>query len=160
MPSTVSLSSLHGVIQDVMGWEDSHLHQFVVGGQRIADPSYDVEGAADAGGVALSGILQRPGDMLDYEYGFGDCWEHRITATDFNPGTLQYAECAGGEGRCPPENIGGIGGYSEFLLTIRDPTHPEHNETLAFFVGDFDPDDFEDEQVNEINARLAQRRLS
>ncbi len=156
VPSTVSLSALHGVIQDVMGWEDSHLHQFVIGSQRFADPSYNVEGAADAGGVALSDVLQQPGDVLDYEYDFGDGWEHRLTAVDFDPGTLQHAECTGGEGRCPLENIGGIGGYSEFLQTITDPTHPEYEEMVAWYDGPLDPDEFD---VDQINARLAHRRL-
>ncbi len=157
VPSNMSLSALHGVIQDVMGWEDSHLHQFVIGNQRFADPSYDVEGAADGGGVALSDVLQQPGDVLDYEYDFGDCWEHRLTAVDFDLGTLHHAECTGGEGRCPPEDVGGIGGYLEFLQIIRDPTHPEHADTLAMYGGAFDPDDYEEWQVN---PRLAQRRLS
>jgi len=32
VPATFSLESLHHVIQAAMGWEDYHLHQFLVGG--------------------------------------------------------------------------------------------------------------------------------
>lgn len=33
-----------------------------------------------------------------------------------------------GEGACPPEDVGGIQGYEEFLRVWNDPKHPEHEE--------------------------------
>ncbi len=37
--------------------------------------------------------------------------------------------CLEGEGACPPEDIGGICGYMEFLEIINDEKHPEYEET-------------------------------
>ena len=31
-----------------------------------------------------------------------------------------------GKGACPPEDVGGLGGYKEFLEAWNDPKHPEH----------------------------------
>ena len=36
--STTTLAQLHRVIQRVMGWEGSHLYQFVVGGREYSEP--------------------------------------------------------------------------------------------------------------------------
>ena len=35
VPSTCALNELHEVLQDVMGWTDSHLHEFFVRGTRL-----------------------------------------------------------------------------------------------------------------------------
>ncbi|MDP9314304.1 MAG: plasmid pRiA4b ORF-3 family protein [Chloroflexota bacterium] len=31
VPSDMTLSKLHNILQVVMGWTDSHLHQFIIG---------------------------------------------------------------------------------------------------------------------------------
>lgn len=64
---------------------------------------------------------------IQYVYDFGDYWEHQIELEkiidDYNVG---YPIILEGEGACPPEDVGGIGGYEEFLLAWNDPKHPEH----------------------------------
>jgi hypothetical protein len=47
-----------------------------------------------------------------------------------------------GARRCPPEDCGGIHGYAEFLQTIAAPSHPEHESTLQWAGGAYDPDEF------------------
>ncbi len=110
VPSAISLESLHGVIQDVMSWSDTHLHQFVSGNTVYADPTCELDEARDSPNVALSAILRKPGDVLQYDYTLSDCWEHRLVATAFSQGTLDHAECLAGEWRCPPEDVGGVRG--------------------------------------------------
>lgn len=34
VPLTMTLADLHYVLQAAMGWKDSHLHEFVIGGLR------------------------------------------------------------------------------------------------------------------------------
>lgn len=65
--------------------------------------------------------------VLQYVYDFGDYWQHKIALEkiieDYEFG---YPTILEGEGACPPEDVGGIGGYETFLLAWNDPEHPEH----------------------------------
>ena len=49
-------------------------------------------------------------------YDFGDDWQHvlvhRLGAADDG---REPGRCVAGEGRCPPEDCGGVRGYAEFL---------------------------------------------
>lgn len=51
--------------------------------------------------------------------------------------------CLEGERACPPEDVGGVSSYAEFLNTIKDRDHRERGETLEWAEGWFDPDDFD-----------------
>ena len=88
---------------------------------------------------------------IRYNYDFGDDWwfiiKHEETVDDYYfgyPTLLDGAEIA------PPEDVGGIHGFYEFLAAYRDPKHPEHGNMSAWIEGwkfrEFDPD--------WINARL------
>lgn len=64
---------------------------------------------------------------FDYIYDLGDYWQHTIELEkiidDYEFG---YPAILEGEGACPPEDVGGMGGYDEFLLAWNDPENPEH----------------------------------
>lgn len=64
---------------------------------------------------------------FEYVYDFGDYWRHHIELEkmidDYEFGYPQILE---GVGACPPEDVGGLGGYEEFLAAWNDPKHPEH----------------------------------
>jgi len=62
---------------------------------------------------------------------------------------VRYPRCIGGARACPPEDCGGTGGYENFLAAIRDPGHEEHEEMLEWIGGEFDPEEFDLEEVNE-----------
>lgn len=66
--------------------------------------------------------------IFEYVYDFGDHWQHQIqierVIDDYLFGYPQVLE---GEGACPPEDVGGIGGYEEFLEAWNNPRHPEHD---------------------------------
>jgi hypothetical protein len=59
--------------------------------------------------------------------------------------------CIGGQGACPPEDVGGIWGYEEFLEAIADPEHSEHEDYLEWIGDEFDPEAFD---IDEVNATL------
>lgn len=81
---------------------------------------------------------------IDYVYDFGDYWRHRIelekTIGDYEFG---YPIILEGEGACPPEDVGGLGGYEDFLEAWNNAKHPEH-ENMAewgksqYYTGNFD----------------------
>ena len=58
--------------------------------------------------------------------------------------------CVEGAQACPPEDVGGIPGYMEFLQAISESSHPEHEAMLEWVGGDFDPKRFDLAETNEL----------
>ena len=101
--------------------------------------------------------LSRWGGKHDstYEYDFGDSWQHEIVlekTLEPEP-QVKYPRCIEGERACPPEDCGGVWGYAEFLEAIADPAHEDHDETLRWVGGKFDPEKF---SVDEVNRKLGE----
>ena len=67
---------------------------------------------------------------------------------DAEPG-VRYPRCIAGKRACPPEDCGGPWGYGDFLEAIRNPRHERHGELLEWVGGEFDPEAFDIEAVNE-----------
>ena len=67
--------------------------------------------------------------IITYVYDFGDDWQHKIELEkiidDYEFG---YPTILEGEGACPPEDVGGIPGYEEFLRAWNDQEDAEHEE--------------------------------
>lgn len=155
----VTLEKLHELIQAAMGWTNSHLHQFEIGDTRYTDPRFmedalDDFGAISYAGVRVSDLVARHGTKLrmDYEYDFGDGWQHSVVlekATDAEPG-VRYPRCIGGDRACPPEDVGGVWGFADFVEAITDSDHEQHEEFLEW-NGPFDPTAFD--------AKKATRRM-
>jgi hypothetical protein len=164
VPGDITLARLHQILQGVMGWTDSHLHQFIVGDTFIGapDPAFGME-TEDERGVRLSQVARGPRATFIYEYDFGDSWEHEILVENVSPATpgARYPVCLAGARACPPEDCGGIWGYAELLEIIRDPDHPEHAEMQEWLGSDFDPESFDLDEVNRVLKRYhAQGRLA
>jgi hypothetical protein len=155
--SSINLRRLHDVIQEAMGWTQSHLYQFEIGGVEFGEPD-DEFGMPirSAKATPLRKIAPDPGVAFSYEYDFGDSWEHRIEVEKVLPPEpgVPYPRCLAGKRACPPEDVGGIFGYEEFLQAIRDPKHPEHDAMLEWVGGAFDPEAFDLRAVTERLAHL------
>ena len=67
--------------------------------------------------------------IITYVYDFGDDWQHKIELEkiidDYEFG---YPTIIEGEGACPPEDVGGVPGYEEFLRVWNDQEDAEHEE--------------------------------
>lgn len=157
-----TLDDLHEWIQTAMGWTDSHLHQFVIREQRYGDPEMLDDGFGEAEiidtlDVELSGLFGRgrPPRRFIYEYDFGDGWRHEIEFEGVQeaPRGKKPPCCLGGERACPPEDIGGVWGYANYLQAIRDPDHEEH-EMYVEWGGD----SYDSETFNIASATRAMRR--
>ncbi|MFZ5909986.1 MAG: plasmid pRiA4b ORF-3 family protein [Chloroflexota bacterium] len=152
----VTLHNLHDILQIVMGWTDSHLHMFHVNGQIFGDPMDDKAGEIgmlDETRYRLSQLVGREGAKFRYEYDFGDDWMHNLIVEKILPFEkgVHYPVCIKGKRACPPEDVGGVWGYDDFLEAISNPKHPEHDRMLEWIGGDFDPAYF---NLDEINERL------
>src|SRR2546429_1952204 len=73
----ITLAALHHLLQVVMGWEHSHLHQFLVGETRYGepDPEYDDDMQSDRR-VRPRDIARAKRGSFRYEYDFRDRWMH------------------------------------------------------------------------------------
>lgn len=151
--SAMDLEELHNVLQIAMGWTDSHLHQFIAGEARYGAPDPDWEdGTIPERGVRVGTLLKKEKQWITYEYDFGDGWEHRVVLEKVFPyeSGARAPKCIAGRRGCPPENVGGIWGYAEFLEAYKDSSHPEHEEMVEWAGEYFDPERFDVSEVNEI----------
>jgi len=166
VPADCGLESLHYAIQAAMGWYDSHLHAFEIGGREysgrtpMGDPMES--GDLDAAGYRLCDVA-REKSKFTYQYDFGDNWDHTILVEKIVPPLLTESKklpaqpfvCLAGKGACPPEDCGGIWGYYNLLAVLRNPKHEEH-EDMKEWAGEIDPDAFD---IAEVNRRLSRFHL-
>jgi hypothetical protein len=160
VPAYITLDRLHDVIQIVMGWQDSHMHDFVINGKPYtALPENEPDGDSEDV-YRLKELVKRKGESFDYIYDFGDDWFHKITIEEINykPADPEnIIGCIAGERACPPEDVGGVPGYENFCEIMADFNHEEHKETYDWYVGMtgntiFEPDKF---NVDKVNRELA-----
>ena len=58
----------------------------------------------------------------------------------------------------PMASCGGPWGYGEFLEAIADPKHERHTKLLKWSGGDFDPQQFDIDEINRVLASIAPRK--
>jgi hypothetical protein len=154
VPGKFNLYKLNQVIQTAMGWTNSHLHQFIIDGERYSIPDVDdEEPVIDERLHTLSQIAPYKNYKFLYEYDFGDNWEHDVVVEKILT-NITFALCLEGERACPPEDVGGTGGYKEFLKAIKDPDHEEHDSCLLWVGGKFDPEQVDFSKVNRALMRV------
>ncbi len=153
---STTLYRFHDIVQVVMGWEDEHLHEFVVGDTHygVPDPDWGLDVKNEAR-VKLGQIVAQPKDRILYEYDFGDGWLHEILVEKVLPAEpdVHYPVCVKGKRACPPEDVGGEWGYATFLEAIADPENPEYDDMVEW-GGEFDPEEFDLEAINAGLKRL------
>jgi hypothetical protein len=163
VPGNISLGRLHAVIQVAMGWDNDHLHQFIVDKQFYSDPDFelnefgDMPGARNEHKTVLMNVAPRAGKVLGYEYDFGDSWTHRIKVEKIikqETSAKSAVECIEGARACPPEDCGGVWGYQDMLQVLKDPEHEEHESTLEWLGEEFDPEAFDMEAINKVLRRF------
>ena len=164
VPLALGLNGLHEAIQAAMLFEDYHLFQFDVGGQRYAipDPDWDdVRSTIDARNVNLGTLIDRGVTTFKYTYDFGDDWRHAITIEAVVPAdpAHDYPRFVDGAGRAPPEDVGGIPGFEEFLEAMTKPRHPGRKRLIRWYGREFDPDDIDAATITARLAKLARRHV-
>ncbi|ARO16021.1 plasmid pRiA4b ORF-3-like protein (plasmid) [Ketogulonicigenium robustum] len=98
-------------------------------------------------------------DPIRYVYDFGDYWVHLIeteSVDDPIPENL-YPRLVDVVGRCPPEDVGGLPGYENFIEAIGDAAHPEHEELTQWVEGPFDPHIPDGDELRRNVLKLAKK---
>lgn len=155
----ITLFKLHEYIQVFMGWENCHMYEFRIGGQRYSLPDPD--------GDFIFGIeinkdkdfkvcdLLSKGDKFGYVYDFGDNWQHDIKiekVLESESGVI-YPICLAGERACPAEDCGGPWGYQNMLEVLKDPEHEDYEDYYEWLGEEFDPEEFDLDEVNDRSKR-------
>ena len=149
----------HRVLQEVMGWYGGHLHLFDLNGFQITDAETLDEGFIDGEDeqkARLKQHVRQEGQKFRYAYDFGDDWDHEVVLEKILPveADVVYPRCLKGKRACPPEDCGGIWGYEELLEILANPDHAEHATYMEWVGGEFDPEAFDLEELNEILEEL------
>lgn len=151
VPSDLTLADLHAVFQIAMGWTNSHLHEFIINGNRYGEPFEEDEfDMLDEKKVVLHRVVNQPKMSFKYEYDFGDSWDHRILLEEIlppNPEAL-FPICVAGRRACPPEDSGGIYGFYNYMEIIQDPEDEEYSEIKMWLGEEYDPAAFDIHAVN------------
>lgn len=160
VPTSACLESLHLIIQAAMGWENCHLHDFMIGGRSYAhlDPMFgvgDMDDSLDSRQVDLADSIGQGTKRFVYTCNFGDDWRHEI-----NLGRVREAKkyerfpaLIDASGRCPPEDCGGPWRYAERIEALCDSTHEEHAE-MREWCGRFDPNDADEQGIGAELGRI------
>ena len=149
LPLSTTLASLHDIIQVVMRWQDYHLHEFVVGdkiyGVPDLDDVFDERKVYKEKSIRLGTLMDRGIREFLYLYDFGDNWQHRIIIDEPRQGELgvEYPRFVDGARRAPPEDVGGLPGFEEFLDARAHPEHEQFQQMLDWYGEIFDPEDID-----------------
>lgn len=151
---TMTFHELHQVIQQVIGWTDSHLYEFKVDGEKIGIPDtrFDRD-CLDARKTDLSFLKAK--QKFYYVYDFGDFWEHVLVLEKILEKDVSqtYPRCLAGERACPPEDCGSIPGYFHLQEVKEDKKHPEYGKLINGWLGE--DWGFEYFNIDEVNRELA-----
>jgi hypothetical protein len=165
VPEDYTFWNLHVAIQQAMGWSSAegnyHLHQFeIINPETSQKDLIGVEDKFSGYGdelinekkVKIAKYYSLSNKKANYEYDFGDGWEHEVLLENILPAVAntQYPKCIAGKRACPPEDCGGVGGYEDLLEIIANPTHEEHKERMEWLEGmgyahnnQFKPEEFD-----------------
>lgn len=162
----IRLPVLARVLQVAVGWEGTHLHQFRTGEGPDAgvlltegDLAEGMTGMPELG-IRLDQVVGEVGDKLWFDYDFGDGWEHLVTVKEVLDAPPAKAACVGGELAGPPEDSGGIHGYTALAEFVRSgyssellpPVFTNIWEAQQWLPKGWHPDKFD---VAKTSARVA-----
>lgn len=151
VPGDWNLERVHLAIQAAFNWWNYHLHEFEIGGLRYGDAALAEDGMVEGDARVLDERMVKirdfrgTGIIFSYLYDFGDDWRHTVEIEEmiFLDTPPTHASCIDGARARPPEDVGGIPGYEQFLGVMADPKDPEHKETKRWCGGHFDPEWFD-----------------
>lgn len=165
VPGHMTLADLDRIIQAAMGWTNSHLHIFAIDGHLYGLPDddwIDEKPILSGDEFSLDEVLGTIVKSFLYEYDLGDGWNHDVTVQAVempDEWRNSWPICLDGANACPPEDVGGLGGYEEFLQAISNPADEQHEAMWRWWGGPFNPASFDINSANRaIRLWLSERQ--
>lgn len=161
--SDVSLAVLSDYLTIIMGWNGSHLHHFRMPNSapfEYNEPqasSPDTNYAYNEENLRLDQLVRQAGDWFDFDYDFGDGWNHKVTLVKTLPlGGQAPISLLDGANACPPDDCGGPHGYRRVLAALHtsNPSQ-EQLEILEWLGDDFAPTSFDAGHTRELLSQSA-----
>lgn len=167
IPGSYNFRQLHQIIQAAFSWSCKHAYLFKTDKTIITEKDEDTDSVQkifgadhrklDSENVCLSEILDTNKNLI-YRYDYASGWLFEIkTLRAYKEKNEPVSPlCLEGEGCQPPEDIGGLLCYNNFLEIISDPGNEDRAQMLEWaekytYGGVFRPDSF---SVNEANRNL------
>lgn len=148
VPTSFTFAELSNAIQDAMGWDNKHPHEFrhgkgkklidVIGPVGLADqlpPGGEFQDEAQLTLADFIGKKRLPIRIL-YRYDFAEDWIHEVVFESKGEGEETGPVMIGGARACPPEDFGGAFQYMRAL----------HGE-IGWYRGEYDPEAFNIKEV-------------
>ena len=173
VPVNFTFKQLHEIMQAAFGWKDYHLHEFYI--FKDKEIKHDPVDLFNRGGIKpvinLVGNkedLNYPGDVpmklekgikiseyipasMIYNYDYGDYWQHSIKVEEIIDNyNKNFPVCLEGNGKTPPEDVGGEGGFERFLEIINNEDHPEYQRMINWG----ESQGYSEFDIDEINRNL------
>ena len=175
-PAQARFWQLHDAIQRSFGWFDYHLHMFTFYDDEVIarqhrmyygknrrlvildyqdpeaeayhDPEeYEIQKDRS---LTLRDVFETR-DSCVYSYDFGDDWEHVITVEERLDNGSDRFRLLEMQGERPPEDVGGEGGFENYMRIISNESDPEYEATIRWAkVTKAKP-----ETMEEINRKLS-----
>jgi len=138
VPDYYVFSDLHNIIQKAMGWDNCHLYEF---SKKAGNPILESD--------KIQNIFSLENNKAYYEYDLGDSWLHEILLEKILPAVRdsRYPVCIAGKRACPPEDCGGVPGYTNLLNIIANHRHEEYRSMMEWLGDKFYPEKFDPEDI-------------
>lgn len=165
VPENYSFWDLHVAIQDAFGWSDCHLHMFNIKIENknisigIPDPDFNDMGTKPGWEIEIKKYIIKKEMKIRYIYDFGDDWMHEVIYEENNEKEIIKPILLGGERACPPEDVGGIGGYERFCEIMKKKKGIEYKEMKEWYGKEYNPEAFDMKQVAFDNPKKRLKQM-
>ncbi|MCI7812908.1 MAG: SEC-C metal-binding domain-containing protein [Lachnospiraceae bacterium] len=167
IPAGLSFSQLIVILNEIMGWNGSHLSSFRFSNQQVTIEEDVESNFADMMDFDDFELLEASETLIDsfldsekkflYLYDFGDDWKHTVTVEKILPDYEQdYPAVLKFKENTPYEDCGGIWAYYDLLNLLKNPSDPEY-ESMKDWTESIG---YRPYCLDDVNERLKHFRLS
>jgi hypothetical protein len=143
VPEIYTFWDLHVAVQDAMGWQDCHLHDFAIRNprshakERIGIPDEDDEfelGILPGWALYIADYFSIKNSTATYVYDYGDNWEHAVKLEKILPRVkkTKYPRCIAGKRACPRRIAEG---YTDMANSLKQSWIPDMINTKTCCIG-------------------------